>query len=331
MNRFLLIVSGATLLLLGARAVAYDTMPALPARPPIPADNPMTPAKIALGKKLYFDARLSVTDKVSCNTCHNLKTGGADGVAKSVGALGKATRRSTPTVLNAAFQSAQFWDGRAETLEDVVKDHFHDLAVMGMPDESGVTAKINSIPGYAQQFDKAFGTKHALNYDNVAKALATYVRTLITPNSPFDRYKKGDKNALSEQALRGMRAFQEVGCVACHFGDNFSGPPLPMGEGFYELFPNYLGSVYDEKYQLVTDDQGRAEVTHNPLHKRLFHVPTLRNIALTAPYFHTGSVPTLEEAVRVMAKTQLDKDLSDQQTRDISVFLESLSGQLPKP
>ena len=127
-----------------------------------------------------------------------------------------------------------------------------------------------------------------------------------------------------------MREYDSVGCTACHFGTNFSGPPVPMGEGFYELFPNYLGSQYDQQYHLVTADQGRYEATGEAIHKRLFHVPSLRTAALTAPYFHTGSVPTLEEAVRVMAKTQLQKDLSDQQVADIVAFLNSLVGEIPE-
>ncbi|HLA75052.1 MAG TPA: cytochrome c peroxidase [Gammaproteobacteria bacterium] len=329
MLRFL-IVTGVVMLMQVSVAQAYEIMPALPAQSPIPGDNPLTPAKVALGKQLYFDARLSAGHKVSCNTCHNLSMGGVDHLSKSVGALGKPVRRSTPTVLNTAFQSVQFWDGRAESLEAAVKDHLLDPAIMAMPDEKKAVEAIASIEGYKNQFAEVFPGTHPVSYDNIARAVAAYVRTLITPNSPFDRYVKGDKKALSKQALRGMAEFQRVGCVACHFGDNFSGPPVPMGEGFYELFPNYLGSEYDKKYQLVTDDQGRYEVTKESIHKLLFHMPSLRNIALTAPYFHTGTVATLEEAVRVMGKTQLNKDLSDQQVTDITVFLKSLTGKLPK-
>ncbi len=333
MSRYRLLLSTSLALVLSAAlacAEEFVVMPALPGKPPIPADNPMTAEKIALGKQLYFDPRLSFTGKVSCNTCHNLRTGGVDHKVLSTGALGKIARRSTPSVFNAAFQSVQFWDGRADSIEVAVKDHLTDPTIMGMPTPKVVVAHIQSIPAYSKQFHKVFRNGQALSYDNIAKAIAAYVRTLITPNSAFDRYVKGDKQALSAQALRGMREYDSVGCTACHFGTNFSGPPVPMGEGFYELFPNYLGSQYDQQYHLVTADQGRYEATGEAIHKRLFHVPSLRTAALTAPYFHTGSVPTLEEAVRVMAKTQLQKDLSDQQVADIVAFLNSLVGEIPE-
>lgn len=325
MNRTTLI--GLSVLFMTTSVWAYDPLHALPEAPPIPSDNPLTAEKSALGRQLYFDTRLSLNNKVSCNTCHNLETGGVDHRQLSIGALGKPGRRSTPTVLNAAYQSVQFWDGRAESLEAAVKDHLFDPTVMAMPDEQQVIEAVQRR--HLKQFTKVFGSKDAVTLDNIAKVIASFVRTLVTPDSAFDRYVQGDKQALSEQAVRGMREFESAGCGACHFGDNFSGPPVPMGEGFYELFPNYLGSEYDKKYSLVTDDQGRYEATKDPIHKRLFHVPTLRNIALTAPYFHTGTVPSLEEAVRVMAVTQLKKKLSDRQVEDIVAFLNSLTGRFP--
>ena len=327
MNRTTLF--GLMMVMLATSVMAYEPLHALPEVPPIPSDNPLTAEKVALGRQLYFDTRLSFNGKISCNTCHNLKTGGVDHRPLSTGALGKPGRRSTPTVLNAAYQSVQFWDGRAESLEAAVKDHLFDPTVMAMPDEQKVIEAVRHMPKYRKQFIKAFGTRDAVTLDNIAKAVAVFVRTLVTPDSAFDRYVKGDKQALSEQAVRGMKEFESVGCVACHFGDNFSGPPVSMGEGFYELFPNYLGSEYDQEYNLVTDDLGRYEATKNPIHKRLFHVPTLRNIALTAPYFHTGTVSSLEEAVRVMAVTQLRKELSDRQVEDIVAFLNSLTGRFP--
>ncbi len=318
---------GLSVLLMTTSVWAYEPLHALPEAPPIPSDNPLTAEKVALGRQLYFDIRLSFNGKISCNTCHNLKTGGVDHRPLSTGALGKAGRRSTPTVLNAAYQSVQFWDGRAESLEAAVKDHFFDPTVMAMSHEQKVVEAVRRMPGYRKQFIKAFGTRDAVTLDNIVKAIASFVRMLVTPDSAFDRYVKGNKQALSEQAVRGMEEFKSAGCVACHFGDNFSGPPVPMGEGFYELFPNYLGSEYDQKYTLVTDDLGRYEATKDPIHKRLFHVPTLRNVVLTAPYFHTGTVPSLEEAVRVMAVTQLRKELSDRQVEDIVAFLNSLTGR----
>ncbi|MEO7557846.1 MAG: cytochrome c peroxidase [Gammaproteobacteria bacterium] len=324
----LLVYSAASLAGLSPYASAFETMPALPAQAPVPHDNPPNAAKLKLGRQLYFDTRLSLNAKISCNTCHDLTQGGVDHRALSTGASGKQARRSTPTVLNAAFQSVQFWDGRAESIEAAIKDHLLDPSIMGMPGQRAVLKRIGSRAAYRHGFNKAFGGPAALSFDNLAKAIAAYVRTLTTPDSPFDRYVKGDKKALSKQALRGMQQFQEAGCVACHFGINFSGPPMPMGEGFYELFPNYLGSRYDKQYNLVTDDQGHYEATKDPIHKRLFRVSSLRNIALTAPYFHTGTVATLDEAIRVMAVTQLQKELADDQVADIEAFLHTLTGRL---
>lgn len=318
-------------LVVGAQPLlAFDVFSILPLTAPIPVDNPQTPAKIALGKQLFADKWLSVNRAVACNSCHTLSKGGADGRVRSLGALGKSTRRSTPSVLNAAFQSVQFWDGRAVSMEAAVKDHLMDPTVMGNPDLGSVTARITARKKYRQQFAAVFGMQQTGADDSIAQALAAYVRSLITPDSAFDRYLQGDTQALSAEAQHGFTEFQRVGCSACHFGINLSGPPVPMGEGFYELFPNYIGSEYDRKYSLVTDDLGHYEATREAIHKRLFRVSTLRNIALTAPYFHTGTVPTLDEAVRVMAKTQLEQDLSDEQVQAIVAFLKSLTGKLPQ-
>lgn len=308
---------------------AFEVFSPLPAVAPVPAGNPQTAEKIRLGKQLYFDARLSVNGTISCNTCHDVNNGGDDGRVRSVGALGKAPRRSTPTVFNAAFQSVQFWDGRAQSLEAAVLDHLYDPTLLANADEAGLIERFTAIKKYRAQFAKVFGKEHPVTADHIAQAIAAYVRTLVTPDSAFDRYLKGDKKALSENARRGFEEFQKVGCSACHFGVNLSGPPMPMGEGFYELFPNYLGSEYDQKYNLVTDDLGHYEATKEDIHKRLFRVSTLRNIAHTAPYFHTGTVPTLDEAVRVMAKTQLQQDLTDEQVKYLVAFLSSLTGKLP--
>jgi cytochrome c peroxidase len=332
-NQYRLLTGTGCILLLVTlltSAEEFVVMPALPDVPPVPADNPMTAEKIALGKQLYFDPRLSITDAYSCNSCHDLRKAGTDHQALSRGALGKPGNRSTPSVLNAAFQSVQFWDGRADSIETAILDHLTDPTVMGMPSVEAASVKILSVEGYRAQFKRVFRGDANPDHVLISKAIAAYVRTLITPNSPFDRYVKGEKQALSAQAVRGMQTYDAVGCTACHFGTNFSGPPVPMGEGFYELFPNYLGSRYDKLYQLATNDQGRYEATGEAIHKRLFRVPSLRNIGLTAPYFHTGSVADLGEAVRVMAKTQLQKELSDEEVSDIVAFLNTLTGDTPQ-
>ena len=315
-----------------AGAAAYDFLQPLPDKVPIPKDNPQSEAKIELGKQLYFDRRLSVTGTVSCNRCHNVMAGGQDNRAVSVGALGKPTHRNAPTMWNVAFQSVYDWDGRARSLEEQLHSHFLDDTVMAMPDAHAVQFRLERIPGYRKEFAKVFGGRDSATLDNTAMALASYIRTLVTPGSAFDHYIRGNKSALSASAKRGLNDFREVGCMACHFGPNFAGPApgpyLKMGDGFYELFPNFVGSKYDEEYNL-TADIGRYEFSHDPGEKRMFRLPVLRNIAVTGPYFHNGSVPTLSEAVRVMARTQDKATLTTEQIQDIVAFLESLTGHFP--
>lgn len=315
---------------LATAAFGTQAFEALPDKPPVPADNPMTKEKIELGKQLYFDPRLSVDGTVSCNSCHNVMSSGTDNRPVSVGVAGQKGGRSSPTVWNAAFLTAQFWDGRAATLEDQAKGPILNPVEMGMPSQEAAADRIKSIPGYSAQFKKVFGGGDSVTYDNIAKAIAAYERTLITPNSAFDRYMRGDKKALSPAAQHGMKLVENVGCTGCHNGPNFAGPTsLPVGEGFYQKFPTFTDNDYVTKYKLM-DDNGRFNVTKSDADKHLWRVPTWRNVALTAPYFHNGSVPTLDEAVRVMAKTQLNKDLTHEQVADIVAFLNSLSGAFPK-
>ena len=302
---------------------------ALPAQPPVPADNPMTPAKIELGKQLFMDPRLSVDGTVSCNTCHNVMSSGTDSRSVSVGVSGQKGGRSAPTVWNAAYLTAQFWDGRAATLEDQAKGPILNPIEMGMPNAEAVVTRLKAIPGYQKQFAAVFGGADPLTYDNIAKAIATYERTLITPDSAFDLHMRGDKKALTAAAQRGMKLVETVGCTTCHNGPVFAGPStLAMGQGFYQKFPTFAGSKYDAAYGLLLDE-GRAATTKKIEDKNMWRVPTWRNVALTAPYFHNGSVKTLDEAVRVMAKTQLNKELKDDQVKDIVAFLGSLTGKFP--
>ncbi len=315
--------------LLGA-SLAAQAFEALPEKAPAPADNPITEAKVELGKQLFFDPRLSVDGTVSCNSCHNVMSSGTDNRPVSVGVAGQKGGRSAPTVWNAAFLTAQFWDGRAATLEDQAKGPILNPIEMGMPSAEMAVERIKAIPEYRAQFAKAFGGDDPVTYDNIAKAIATYERTLITPNSAFDRFIKGDKKALSAEAQRGMQLVESVGCTACHNGANFAGPTnLPVGQGFYQKFPAFTDNAYVSKYNFM-DDTGRHEATKDEADKFMWRVPTWRNVALTAPYFHNGSVATLDEAVRVMAKTQLDKDLGEAQVRDIVAFLNSLTGEFPQ-
>lgn len=314
--------------------LAHAALQALPAQPTIPAHNPMSKAKVELGRQLFFDPRLSLDGTVSCASCHNVVTGGGDDDrATSVGVGGKLGNRSAPTVLNAAFMSVLFWDGRAVSLEEQAKGPLINPVEMAMPNHATVVGRLKKIPGYASQFKAVFGGQDPLSIDNVARAIAAYERTLITPDSPVDRFLKGDKSALSPQAQRGMKQFYKLGCVSCHSGPNYAGYFTREGALFYpwnlQKFPTFRGSTYEAKYELAKD-LGRFEVTKQHKDRHMFRIPTLRNIELTAPYMHNGKVPDLEEAVRVMARTQLNKVLEDEEVKAIAAFLKGLTGRLPK-
>jgi cytochrome c peroxidase len=317
-------------LLASTVAVAYgqSQWQALPDVAPAPADNPTTAAKIALGKMLYFDPRFSSTGTVSCFTCHNVMEGGDDHRPTSIGVHGQKGGRNAPTVWNSAFLSVQFWDGRAATLEDQAKGPPVNPVEMGMENLRAVIDRIKRIPGYKPYFEEAFGAGDVVTMDNAARAIAAYERTLITPNSAYDRYVKGEKSALTAQQVRGMNTFQTTGCTSCHQGPAFNGPSLPIGTGFFMKFPVYPQSPYVTKYDLLKD-KGRYENTHKAADEHMWRVQTLRNLVYTAPYMHNGSVKTLPEAVRVMASTELNRTLADSDVADIVAFLETLTGPFP--
>jgi cytochrome c peroxidase len=254
--------------------------------------------------------------------------GGDDHRPTSIGVHGHVGGRNAPTVWNAAFLSSQFWDGRAATLEDQAKGPPANAIEMGMPNLDAVIGRVRNIPGYKSYFEKAFGAGDVVTMDNVAKAIAAYERTLITPNSAYDKYAKGDTKALTEQQVRGLNTFADVGCTSCHQGPTFSGPPLPAGTGFFMKFPTFPDSPYVKKYDFLSDT-GRASTTRDDADKNVWRVPGLRNLVYTAPYFHNGLVHTMDEAVRIMASTQLNQSLSDAQVADIVAFLETLSGPFP--
>lgn len=325
----------ALLLLFSGMCFGFEPFQVLPESPPIPADNLQSDDKIKLGKLLFFDNNLSVNGSLSCNSCHDLSQGGEDAKSVSTGATGIEGRRSTPTLWNVAYQTVLFWDGRASNLEQAIDEHIIDPAIMAMPSRIAVVRKINSIKHYADRFSAIFPAvdkNKALSYQNINKVLAAYIRSLTTPGSDFDRYLLGDADAMSKQAKRGFKIFVDSGCGSCHFWVNFSGPvpglAFKMGEGFYELFPNYPGTEEESRYHL-SDDLGRYYITNEVEDRRMWRVPILRNIAVTAPYFHNGSVATLAEAIRVMARTQLDKVFTEQQINDIEEFLHTLTGEFP--
>ncbi len=307
-------------------ALAQEVLPKVA---PAPEDNPTTTEKVILGKVLFFDPRLSIDGTISCNSCHNVMAGGDDNRPVSVGVGGKKGGRSAPTVWNSAFLTVQFWDGRAATLEEQAKGPLVNPVEMAMPNHKLVVERIKMIPDYKMLFEKAFGVgDDKINIDNTAKAIAAYERTLIVP-ARFDKWLSGDKKALLEIEEQGFETAKTVGCFSCHMGPNFSGPQLPLGTGFYQQFPVYKGSAYDKKYQFLKD-KGRFDVTKQESDKNKWRVASLRNIALTAPYFHNGMVQTLDEAVRVMAKTQLNTELKPEQVTQIVAFLKSLNSEFPK-
>lgn len=313
---------GATLLGLGVPALADP----LPAEIPSPPDNPTTVEKVRLGAALYFDPRLSANGTVSCNSCHNVMSNGTDNRAVSAGVKGQLGGRNAPTVWNAALKPTQFWDGRAATLEEQARGPFLNPIEMGMPHAGQVEETLAAIPGYVAWFETVFGPD-SVTFDNVAKAIAAFERTLITPNAPYDRYLAGEEDALSDAAKRGLEAFRSVGCIACHSGPVFAGP-TPVGVPFLQKFPTFPDSPYVAKYDLLAD-RGREESTGREADRHYYQVPNLRNVALTAPYLHNGEVPTLDEAVRVMASTQLNRELTDAQVSDLVAFLEALTGEFP--
>jgi cytochrome c peroxidase len=301
----------------------------LPDDAPAPKDNPTTAAKAELGKMLFFDPRFSITGTVSCFSCHNVMEGGDDHRSVSLGVHGQAGGRNAPTVWNAAFLSSQFWDGREATLEDQAKGPVTNPIEMGMASLEDAIARVRAITGYKPYFDEAFGAGDNVTIDNAAKAVAAYERTLITPNSPYDRYVDGDKTALSAQAIRGMDTFEKTGCTSCHSGAAFAGPALAPGTGFFMKFPLFPDTPEIEQYGLM-QDEGRFTATGNAADKNVWRVPTLRNLTYTAPYFHNGAVKHMDEAVRIMAKAELNKELSDAEVADVVAFLESLTGEFPQ-
>lgn len=308
------------------QALAADWK-SLPSVAPAPANNPTSAAKVELGKMLFMDPRFSSTGTVSCNSCHNVMEGGDDSRPVSMGVHGKTGGRNAPTVWNAAFHSVQFWDGRAPLLEDQAKGPVGNPIEMGMKDTETAMQRVRAIAGYKSAFTQVFG-KNQMTVDNAAKAVAAFERTLITPNSPFDKYINGDKTAMNTQQIRGMNVFAATGCTSCHSGAAFNGPQSSSGEGFYMKFPTF-DNAYIKKYNLAAD-KGREEVTGKESDRNLFRIPTLRNITDTAPYFHNGSVNNLHEAVRVMAKSQLSLSLPDNEVNDIVAFLGALTGEYPQ-
>ena len=285
------------------------------------AQYPVTPARGALGKALFFDPRISLDGTVSCARCHQPSLYFTDGLPKAIGVKDRLNPRNSPTVLNAALQFVVHWRGDRVDVEDQAVKALLGPPSFGQPSFAAAMAKIKAIAGYEALFRKAFPNEaQPINEINWGKAIGAYERSLVTP-SPFDAYLRGDAQALSTQAQTGLRKFMDTGCTACHNG-------VGVGGGMLQKF----GVLQD--YWKATGskdvDQGRFDVTKDPGDMYVFKVPSLRNVAMTPPYFHDGSVPTLPQAVRVMAQVQLGKRLSNADVGDIVAFLHSLTGPLSK-
>jgi cytochrome c peroxidase len=278
----------------------------------MPGADKDTPALIRLGEKLFNEKALSANGSQSCNSCHRIDggKGGVDNERTSLGAFGQRGGRNSPTVLNAGMQFAQFWDGRAPTLEHQAKGPILNPVEMAVPSDADAVKRLREIKEYPELFKGAFLTEsEPLTYDNVAKAIAAFERTLITRDR-FDDFQKGETRVLNAREIAGLKTFIETGCITCHSG------PLLGGNAYYKV-----GVIHPYS----TTDAGRAGVTKDPEDQQKFKVPTLRNVALTGPYFHDGKIISLEDAVRKMAWLQLDKRLTDEEVKSIVAFLNTLT------
>ena len=292
----------------------------IPEKAPDPAGNPVTPEKIALGKMLYFDGRLSSSGVISCNSCHNLGMGGIDGVPTSIGHGFQKGPRNAPTVYNAVFNIAQFWDGRAEDLKAQAKGPVQAAVEMNNKPEA-VETVLNSMPGYVAAFKGAFpGEAKPVSFDNMAKAIEAFETTLITPGAPFDKFLQGDDRALSADQQAGLKLFIDKGCSACHAGVNLGGQAyFPFG---------VIHKPADDVRPI--GDMGRFKVTQAKTDEYVFRAAPLRNVAVTAPYFHSGKVWKLQDAVTIMGDAQLGATLTPAEAEKIHLFLHALTAPIPQ-
>lgn len=272
-------------------------------------------AKVELGKKLWFDPRLSKSGFISCNSCHNLSMGGSDNLKTSIGHNWQEGPINSPTVLNSKYNIAQFWDGRAKDLKEQAGGPIANPKEMGFTHEMAVDV-VASIPGYVKEFKMVYGDGE-ITIDEITDAIAVFEETLVTPNSRFDLWIKGDDAALTEQELKGYELFATSGCVACHYGTAVGGSSFQK-----------MGLM--EEYITENPAQGRIEVTGKDSDRFMFKVPTLRNVELTYPYFHDGEAQTLEDAVETMARLQLKRNYSEDETASVVAFLKTLTGDQPQ-
>jgi cytochrome c peroxidase len=283
--------------------------------------NPVTPEKVKLGKILFYETRISVDGTVSCARCHPISLYAADGLKKSIGNNCQVNPRNAPTILNAAGQVSAHWIGNRKDVEDQARQSVIGPPSFGMPSYEAVVKKLKEIKWYVELFKKAFPIDNdPVTVDNFAKAIGTFERTLVTP-SHFDSFLKGDIAALNRQEKRGLRTYMEAGCIMCHFGP-YLGGQVYQKSGIFEPYWNYTKSE--------SIDEGRYVVTKNEADKYVFKVPINRNVEKTTPYFHDGAVDKLEDAVWIMGKIQLGKDLNKSQVEEVVAFLKSLTGKIPE-
>ncbi len=290
----------------------------IPKDPPELKKNPVTPEKLTLGKMLFFDPRLSKSGLISCNTCHNVGMGGVDFQETSIGHGWQKGERNAPTVMNAVFNLAQFWDGRAPDLMEQAKGPVQAGVEMNNTPEQ-VVKTLKSMPGYVKMFKEAFpGKKAPVSFDNMAKAIEVFEATLLTPDSRFDNYLRGNEKALTKKEKKGLELFINKGCGSCHGGINMG------GTGYFPF-----GVKERPKDEITAGDTGRFKFTGVSSDQYVFKSPSLRNIELTPPYFHSGRVWSLESAVAIMGSAQLGISLTSKETGEIAAFLKTATGVQP--
>lgn len=292
-------------------------------------DNPLSEAKVELGKMLYYDPRLSQSGFISCNSCHNLATYGVDNLPTSLGHRWAVGPRNSPTVLNAALHRTQFWDGRAADVEEQAQGPILNPIEMAIPGEAYAVDRIASMPGYVKWFERAFPDEEKpLNYRNIANAIGAFERTLTTPDR-FDEFLKGDAQALSDDELAGLQVFVDYGCVGCHGGAALGGDILArfgVVESYWEATREFI--TIDQPTMPM--DVGRFAVTQDANDLYVFKAPSLRNITRTYPYFHDGSVWSLRDATQIMARVQLGREMPEEDLDKLMAFYQALEGTIPE-
>jgi len=317
----LLLVSAATPAVLGESAPANKALAAAKANfAPLPAIPAEKPERVELGRRLFYENRVSADGNVSCGHCHQAELAATDGLPKAIGVFGKENPRNAPSIFNAGLNFKQHWRGDRESLEDQAEKSLTGAASFGNPDFAAVATKLKAIPGYGPAFAKAFpGESDPVTGKNWGLAVAAFERTLLTP-SRFDAFVKGDVKALTPKEQAGLEKFVDLGCAGCHDGALLGGSSFQKF-GVVEDYWKETGSK--------APDKGRADVTKSDADLYVFKVPQLRNVAKTAPYFHDGSVAELPRAVKIMGKVQLGKELSDAEVAEIVAFLGALTGPVP--